>query len=235
MAPMTKTNREKLKGLYFILNLGPGGFSDVPIWLEGVIANGARIIQVRAKEIHPVKLVSIAREVIRLADRYEASVIVNDFPEVARDSGAFGVHLGVRDFSIPKAKHIIGRDAVVGATVRNVNQAGRAIGAGADYVAVGSVFKSPTKPSTPVVGLDTLEIVRDQFPDVPMCAIGGINLGNILSVIETGADMAAVVSAIAGADNPEKAAFALSTVFASRFPSAEEEDLDEFGSDDVED
>jgi thiamine-phosphate diphosphorylase len=203
-----------LKGLYFILNVGKGGFREVPMWLEGVMANGARIIQVRGKGIHPSKLASIAADVVEIAARYNALVIINDHPDIAAKAHAHGVHLGAKDASIAEAKAELSGKGIVGVTVRNPRQAAKAFDAGADYVAVGSIFKSPTKPDVKIVGLETAEAVKLKFPDSPVCAIGGINEENIIDVLKTGVDMYAVISAIASAENPEKAAFSLSCAFA---------------------
>jgi thiamine-phosphate diphosphorylase len=232
---MLDDKRKCLKGLYFIFNIGQDGFNEIPLWLEGIMANGAGIIQVRGKDIHTDKLASMTCDVIRLAKRYDGIVIVNDYPEIARAAKAHGVHLGAKDTSIIKARNLLGGDFIIGATVRNVEQAGRAIRAGADYIAVGSVFKSPTKPSAPVVGLDVIASVKRRFPGTPLCAIGGINTENIMSVKQAGADMAAVISAITTAANPEKTAFKLSAVLSARLPTIEEEDLCEFDDADLDD
>jgi len=211
MASIEMKNR--LKGLYFILNIGTGGFHEIPHWFEGVIANGARIIQVRGKELHPIKLAAITSEVVKIAKRYKAIVIVNDLPDVAVETGAHGVHLGAKDKSIADAKARLAKNGIVGATVRSVKQASKAIDGGADYIACGSVFRSPTKPSVKVVGLDTLTAVKEAFPDFPVCAIGGITLENIGDVLSTDVDMVAVISCIASASNPEKAAMKITTAF----------------------
>jgi thiamine-phosphate diphosphorylase len=213
--------KAKLKGLYFILNLGLGGFSDIPIWLEGLFANGVRLLQVRAKEIHPLKLTSVTRDIVAMADKYDTKVIVNDFPEVARDAGAYGVHLGADDIEPKHARVIVGRGAVIGATARDLVSARYAINEGADYLAIGSIFPSPTKPSAPVVGLQTLTTVKEVIPDYPVCAIGGIDADNVLSVVHTGVEMIAVASAIALADNPERAAFGLATAIEAKWPEKE--------------
>ncbi len=205
--------RNRLKGLYFILNTGTGGFHEIPHWFEGIIANGARIIQVRGKEVHPIKLTAITSEVVKIANKYKAVVIVNDLPDVAVESGAHGVHLGAKDKSIADAKTRLGKNGIVGATVRSVKQASKAIDAGADYIACGSVFRSSTKPSVKVVGMDTLTAVKKAFPDFPVCAIGGITLENIGDVLSADVDMAAVISGIASHSNPEKAAMAFTTAF----------------------
>jgi thiamine-phosphate diphosphorylase len=208
--------RKRLKGLYFILNLGRDDFGEIPLWFEGVIANGARIIQVRGKKMHPAKLTSMVRQVMRIAARYNALVIVNDFPGVARDAAAQGVHLGDEDMDIADAKWVVGGRGIIGATVRDLKHAAKAFKAGADYIAVGSIFRSPTKPAAKVVGIPVLEEIKHGFPNSPVCAIGGINADNIDQVLKTGVDMVAVVSAIASAQNPEKAAMSLAAAFSKQ-------------------
>ncbi len=217
----------RLKGLYLIMNFGEAGFREIPLWFEGVIANGARIVQVRGKEIHPAKLTAIAREVVEIGKRYDATVIVNDHPDVAAKTGAHGVHLGASDIVVASARISLGRKGIIGVTVRDAEQAAAAFAAGADYVAVGSIFKSPTKPKAPVVGVKTLEAVKSRFPSMPVCAIGGINGENIREVLNTGVDMCAVVSAISSAPNPEKAAFSLACAFTRKLIKDVKGDIDE--------
>lgn len=227
--------KNRLKGLYFILNIGAGGFHEVPHWFEGVIANGARIIQVRGKDVHPIKLTVITNEVVRIAKRYKAIVIVNDLPDVAVETGAHGVHLGAKDKSIADAKARLAKNGIVGATVRGVKQASKAIDAGADYIACGSVFKSHTKPSVKVVGLRTLRAVKKAFPDFPVCAIGGITFKNIGDVLSCDVDMAAVISGIASDSNPEKAAMAFTTAFDMQKFKSNMMEVDPFEYDDLDD
>ena len=228
--------KNRLKGLYFILNIGSEEYGDIPLWFEGIMANGARIIQVRGKDVHPLQLAAVTRDVVRIAKRYNATVIVNDFPAIAIETGARGVHLGAKDKSILDAKAELGPDGIVGATVRSVKQASDAVKAGADYIACGSIFKSPTKPSVKIVGVDVLAQVKDAFPDFPVCAIGGITLENVNDVLATGVDMVAVISGIASARVPEKAAMAYSAAFELQSFLAEAvEEMDEYSDDDFDD
>lgn len=227
---------KRLKGLYFILNISSGESGDIPLWLEGIMANGVRIIQVRGKDVHPLQLAAVTRDVVRIAKRFNITVVVNDFPAIALETGAHGVHLGAKDKSISDAKAELGKDGIVGATVRTVKQASRAVNAGADYVACGSMFKSPTKPSVRIVGVDILAQVKDAFPDFPVCAIGGITLENVNDVLATGVDMVAVISGIASARSPEKAAMAYSASFELQsFLAKAAEEKVEYSDDDLDD
>ena len=236
MQMISADKKNRLKGLYFILNIGPGESGDIPLWLEGIMAHGARIIQVRGKDVHPLQLAAVTRDVVRIAKRYNATVIVNDFPAIALETGAHGVHLGTKDKSILDAKAELGTERIVGATVRNVKKALDAVNAGADYIACGSIFKSPTKPSVKIIGIDTLAEIKDACPDFPVCAIGGITLENVNDVLGTGVDMVAVISGIASARIPEKAAMAYSAAFElQRFLTKAEEEMDEYCDDDLDD
>jgi thiamine-phosphate pyrophosphorylase len=172
----------KLRGLYAITPQAPDAVDKVRRALEGGIA----LLQYRRKQrdLHE------AREIAALARRHKVPLIVNDDVELALELGADGVHLGRDDGDLGAArKRLAGR--ILGASCYNdAELARRAIGAGADYVAFGSVFASPTKPAAVRAPLALFAIELQ----VPLCAIGGITLQNAPRVIEAGADLLAVVS-----------------------------------------
>jgi thiamine-phosphate pyrophosphorylase len=172
----------KLRGLYAITPDAPDAVDKVRRALEGGIA----LLQYRRKQgdIHE------AREIVSLARRYRVPVIVNDSVDLALEIGADGAHLGREDGDLGTArKRLMGK--VLGASCYNdAELAYKAIAAGADYVAFGSVFASPTKPAAVRAPLSLFQ----SDMNVPLCAIGGITLENAPQVIAAGADLLAVVT-----------------------------------------
>jgi thiamine-phosphate pyrophosphorylase len=171
-----------LRGLYAITPEEPALVDKVRAALDGGIA----LLQYRRKR----RDLQEAREIAALAGRYGVPLIVNDDVELALELGAQGVHLGRDDGDLGVARRRLpGR--ILGASCYNdAELARRAIGAGADYVAFGSVFASPTKPAAVRAPLALFATALE----VPLCAIGGITVHNAPQVLEAGADLLAVVS-----------------------------------------
>ena len=172
----------KLRGLYAITPDEPAVVDKVHAALEGGIA----LLQYRRKR----RDLQEAREIAALARRYGVPLIVNDDVELALELGAQGVHLGRDDGDLGLARRRLpGR--ILGASCCNdAELARRAVEAGADYVAFGSVFASSTKPAAVRAPLALFASALQ----VPLCAIGGITLHNAPQVLEAGADLLAVVS-----------------------------------------
>ena len=158
-------------------------------------SGGADIVQLRMKGSDGREMLEQARKISALSERYAKFFIVNDRVDIALLSDADGVHLGQSDIPMEDAREMLGDDKIIGISVHNAKEAAEAESKGADYVSVGSVFKTSTKPDAQVRGLDAVFTVR-QAVDIPVMAIGGINRGNIREVIRAGADGAAVVSAV---------------------------------------
>jgi thiamine-phosphate pyrophosphorylase len=172
----------KLRGLYAVTPESAQLFDKVQAALEG----GIVLLQYRRKrpDLHE------AREIVALARRYEVPVIVNDDVELALQVQADGAHLGREDGDLAAARKRLG-SRILGASCYNDPALARAaVQAGADYVAFGSVFASPTKPCAVRAPLCLFE----QGLPVPLCAIGGITLDNAPRLIAAGADLLAVVS-----------------------------------------
>jgi len=189
----------------YIEELDPG---DVA---RELIAGGVDIIQVRAKEKSHAERVALSLTVVSAAFQYKVPVIINDDIEAAFEAGADGVHLGQEDWAaIPREGRTerLANMRIVGLSTHSLDQALAAERDGADYIGVGPIFPTATKPGVKPVGV---ELVREVVARVkiPFFAIGGITLGNIGEVLEAGATRVAVVSAIlqAAARTPAALAF----------------------------
>ncbi len=170
---------------------------------------GADAVQLRMKHTDGREMLAQARLIAGVADEMDRFFFVNDRVDIAMASGADGVHLGQSDMPVSEARRLMGDDAIIGASVQTVAQAIEAVEQGADYLGVGSIFITATKPdATQGLGLGAIFEIR-QAVDVPVVAIGGINRGNIQDVIRAGADSAAVVSAVVAQEDPRAAAHEL--------------------------
>jgi thiamine-phosphate pyrophosphorylase len=175
-----------------------------------LIAGGVDIIQVRAKENSHTDRVEIGLKVVSAASQRNVPVIINDDINAAFETGADGVHLGQEDWAaIPREqrREKLAGIRIFGLSTHSLDQALAAERDGADYIGVGPVFATGTKPGVKPVGV---ELVREVAAcvKVPFFAIGGITLDNVGQVFEAGATRVAVVSAILKAPNITKAAAA---------------------------
>ena len=139
-------------------------------------------------------------------------LIVNDHLDLALAAGADGLHVGQKDLPVAAASRIAGPGMIIGCSTNNPEEARRAEADGADYVSVGRLFETGSKADTRPATTETLRAIKAAV-SVPVCAIGGIGESNIDAVIAAGADMVAVISAVAGADDPRETARRLAERF----------------------
>lgn len=149
------------------------------------------------------KVISDARRISRLSKKHKVIFIVNDRVDIARVSGADGVHLGQDDFPVSIARKLLGKDKIIGISTHSVKEALRAQKQKADYISLGPIFKTPTKPEYRAQGLTLIKKLRPRLR-VPFLAIGGINLRNLKQVVDAGAKRVAVVRAICKSKNIAK-------------------------------
>lgn len=166
-----------------------------------VLKGGADCLQLREKQLPSREYLALAEQMARLCHEQDKLFIVNDRPDIAIAAGADGVHLGQDDLSVAQARKILPGEMVVGVSTHSIAQARQAALDEADYIGVGPVFATSTKPSAKPVGLDYVRQAAAEF-DLPQAAIGGITLNNLSQVIAAGARCVAVCSAIISADNP---------------------------------
>jgi thiamine-phosphate pyrophosphorylase len=161
--------------------------------LKRAVEDGAAIVQLRDKTGERPAVLGKAREITALKRIRPFIFIVNDDPELAVEAGADGVHVG-QDMSTEEARKVVGPDMIVGKTTHNPEQGRQAIRDGADYISVGPVYATPTKPGRQAVGLDYVREAANSL-DIPFVAIGGIDLANIDDVLDAGAKTVGVVRA----------------------------------------
>ncbi|MFZ3042134.1 MAG: thiamine phosphate synthase [Thiobacillus sp.] len=181
--------------------------------VEAALAGGVAAVQYRDKSGDVARRHEQASELVALCRPFGVPLIVNDDLRLADLCDADGVHLGRDDASLREARIILGRGKLVGASCyQSLERALAAQAAGADYVAFGSFFASPTKPAAGRAGLDLL---REAAPliHVPLVAIGGITLANALQLLDAGADSLAVLSALFDAPDIRASARALNHLF----------------------
>lgn len=182
-----------------------GGGRDLPDLLRAAVAGGVEIVQLREKLLADDQLVSVADAARALCERLGALFIVNDRPSVAVQAGADGVHVGQDDAPVAKVRELVGPDMLIGLSTHTPLQIDAADAALADYIGVGPVHETPTKPGRPAVGLELIRYAAKHAP-VPFFAIGGLHAGNLVEAIEAGARRAVVLRAITEAEDPRRAA-----------------------------
>ncbi len=169
---------------------------------QQLIESGVQLLQYRCKGGSAREILQISRRLVAISSTTNATVLVNDRPDIAYLSGAAGVHVGQTDMSVEAARMVIGAGKWIGVSTHNEAQFRAAIATSADYVAVGPVFATHSKENPdPVVGTEFIRRVR-RLTSKPVVAIGGITLERAAELIEAGADSVAVISDILRARNP---------------------------------
>ena len=172
---------------------------------EQAIRGGADAIQFRDKH-SPTKIVlGEAARILQATRAAGVPLILNDRVDVALAIGADGVHLGQDDLPIPVARHLLGPTRIIGKSTHSLEQALAAEQEGADYIAVGPVYTTPTKPEAPSVGPELIGRIKCRV-QTPLVIIGGIDRTRLPDVLAAGAECVAVVRAVCGAEDPEAAA-----------------------------
>lgn len=176
--------------------------------VEDACQGGVTLVQLREKGMDGGPLLALAGKVKKITDRYQVPLLIDDRVDVAFACRAAGVHLGQSDLPPEEARKILGGDAIIGVTVKTLEQGKAAVAAGADYFGVGAVFPTSTKKEAVHTPLEKIEEICRTFP-VPCVAIGGISLENVNVLSRVPIHGIAVVSAIMGAERPKEAARAL--------------------------
>ncbi|OHC71599.1 MAG: thiamine-phosphate diphosphorylase [Rhodocyclales bacterium GWA2_65_20] len=205
-------DRKLLRGLYAITPDDPL-LPRLSALVGSALAGGVRLVQYRNKFAPPPLRRAQAAELLRICHAADARLIINDDLELALEIGADGVHLGRADGDIAVARLTLGDRRILGVSCYNdIARVEAAVAEGADYVGLGSVFASATKPAATRASLQMLAEVKRRFA-IPVAAIGGITIDNVQQVINAGADMAAVITDLFNAMNIQEQAAAYQMLF----------------------
>jgi thiamine-phosphate pyrophosphorylase len=204
---VTGGRRERLgrARLYLVVEARPHGHDPEPL-LAAALRGGVDVVQLREKELADEELLAAARPFRRLCAEHDALFVLNDRPDLVQACGADGVHVGQEDTPVAEARRLVGSELLVGLSTHAPEHFDRV--EGADYLGVGPVFETPTKPDSRPVGLELVRIAARRVAQ-PFFAIGGVELDTVARVLAAGGERVAVVRAIRDADDPEAAARAL--------------------------
>lgn len=184
----------------------------LPEAVEQAILGGCTMVQLREKDISSLEFYRQAMEVKQITDQYHVPFIINDRVDIAMAVKADGVHIGQSDVPAAVARKLIGTDMLLGVSSASVREAIRAANDGADYLGIGAMFPTGTKPDANLVSMEELQKIR-QAVKLPIVAIGGINKENASLLNHTGIDGLAIASAIIAQPDIRKSAAELKEVF----------------------
>jgi thiamine-phosphate pyrophosphorylase len=208
---MTSERRARLRGLYAITP-ETTDTARLAALVDACLAGGAALLQYRAKNMPPPLALEQARRLAGACRARGAAFIVNDSVDLAIAAGADGVHLGRDDAAVASARAALPGKIIGVSCYDDPRLAAAARDAGADYVAIGSVFASGTKPQAVRASLEHIAAAK-RISGLPVAAIGGITAANAPGVVAAGADMIAVISALFDAPDVRAAAQSLARLF----------------------
>ncbi len=205
--------RERLAAarLYLVCGASPERH-DLPELIRAAAAGGVDIFQLREKHLPDDELAAVANASRALCERLGVLFIVNDRPAVALEIGADGVHVGQDDMAVREVREIVGPDMLAGLSTHAPAEIDAVDASLVDYIGVGPIHSTPTKPGRPAVGLELVRHAVSHSP-VPFFAIGGLDAGNAPDVVAAGASRICVLRAIADTTEPELSARALREMF----------------------
>ncbi len=190
--------------LYLVCDSRPGdrGLEEV---LPAAISAGVDVVQLRDKQLGDGPLAEIAAVAADACREHGALFVLNDRPDIAALINADGVHVGQDDVPVAQAREVVGPDMLIGLSTHSQPQIDADEARLADYIGVGPVHETPTKPGRPAVGVELIRYAAAHATR-PFFAIGGLHAGNLAAALDAGAQRAVVLRAIAEAEHPERAA-----------------------------
>jgi thiamine-phosphate pyrophosphorylase len=203
--------------LYALVDPDNAGGRELDDLAELVVRGGATLVQLRDKYGATGVMVERARSLKAVLAPFGVPLLINDRVDVALACGAEGVHVGQTDMAVADARRLLGRKALIGLSIKTVEQAQAAPLDLLDYVGIGGVFRTTSKQTAAApIGIDGFArvagIIRSRAQDFPVCAIAGITIKNASETIAAGADGVAVISALSLAPDPKAAAAKMRTV-----------------------
>jgi thiamine-phosphate pyrophosphorylase len=190
--------------LYLICDASPGG-GELPNLVREAVAGGVDIVQLREKLLPDDELLAVAHASSALTRQLGTLLIVNDRPWVAEKAGADGVHVGQDDMPVAQVRELVGPEMLIGLSTHSPQQIDAVDTSLVDYIGVGPIHETPTKPGRPAVGIELIRYAA-AHASVPFFAIGGLNAGNLEQALDAGASRVCMLRAIAAAADPQGAA-----------------------------
>jgi thiamine-phosphate pyrophosphorylase len=200
--------------LYLVCDATPDG-SELPDLLRAAVAGGVDIVQLREKLLPDDELLAVAHASSALTRQLRTLLIINDRPWVAQKAGTDGVHVGQDDMPVADVREIVGPEMLIGLSTHSPPQIDAVDASLVDYIGVGPIHETPTKPGRPAVGLELIRYAAAHAP-VPFFAIGGLDAGNLAQALDAGASRVCVLRAIAAAEDPRRAAHELRSALDAR-------------------
>ncbi|WP_207514123.1 thiamine phosphate synthase [Longitalea luteola] len=188
--------------------------------IEEALEAGCRLVQLRVKNQPEADVLALAQAAKALCDRYNAKLIVNDFPQVAKATGAWGIHVGLQDMAVKEVRAIVGPEMIIGGTANTFEHIQQRVQEGVDYIGLGPFRFTATKEKlSPILGLEgyqqIMEQVRAARIQLPIVAIGGIVADDVPGLREAGIHGIAVSGAITAAEDQKGAVERIKTLFSS--------------------
>ena len=187
----------RLPSHFYAMVDAAGGQEPVTL-AQTMLEAGARIMQLRLKDVGGRDFLAAARAIAELCRKHSAILIVNDRVDIAILAEAHGVHLGQTDLPLEAARRIAGPDRVIGISTHNLEQARAAENGGADYIGFGPIYPGGLRNNAAGVGLDNLRAIRAAVK-IPIVAIGGITEGRVTETLGAGADAVAIITDVVNA------------------------------------
>ncbi len=191
--------------LYGIVDMGYVSRELLPTITSQLLQGGADIIQLRAKGYMPREVLAIALEIAPLCRAAGIPFILNDHPELVREAGADGAHVGQDDLPVSEARRLAGPGAIIGKSTHSVEQAIAAAAESPDYIGFGPLFATPTKPDYSPIGTEQIREIHRRL-SIPIFCIGGIKRSNLQKVLNEGARRVVIVSDLLQAEDPTRRA-----------------------------
>jgi thiamine-phosphate pyrophosphorylase len=196
--------------VYALIDPDRAGTHSLPELAALLASGGATLLQLRDKHGSTRAMVEEARAIKQNLKGFGIPLLINDRVDVALAAGADGVHVGQDDMAVEDARRLLGPDAIIGLSIKTVAQAEAAPVDLLDYVGIGGVFATTSKDNPdPPIGVHGLALIASVFrrraPEMPLCAIAGIDAGNAASAVTAGVDGVAVISALSLAPSPTDA------------------------------
>lgn len=212
-----KTIQECL--LYGIVDTGYVKDENILTMTEHLLQGGVDIIQLRAKKNSSEEILAMAKKMAPLCSAAGIPFILNDHPELVREAGASGAHVGQEDLSLAEARLLAGPDAIIGKSTHSLKQALETIKEAPDYIGFGPLFSTPTKPDYLPIGTRDLREVH-ALVSLPIFCIGGVKFTNLPEILDAGARRVVIVSDLLLAKDPTERTASSKKLLKSRFPTS---------------